>query len=139
MPPLPRTPAMAMLRRCISRIAQPLPGSHPHLMAPGELTPGITEAEFVRRRERLVDSLPPGSLALFPAAPQAFMSHDVPFPHHQDTDLLYLSGLQEHSSLLTCTKPANGGEARWNLFVRPSCSNEVCTRAGTPVERGRAA
>ena len=54
------------------------------------------------------------------------MAHDVAyFPHHQDTDLLYLSGLQEHTSLLACVKPtADAAAARWHLFVRPSNPEE---------------
>lgn len=52
------------------------------------------------------------------------MAHDVAYsPHHQDTDLLYLCGLQEPQSLLACIKPP-GAAARWHLFVRPSCPNE---------------
>lgn len=106
----------------VTRIAQPLPGTHPHLMASGELTPGIAADEYARRRERLANSLPPGSLALFPSSPLAYMAHDVPFPYHQDTDLLYLCGLLEPSSLLACVKPADAS-ARWHLFVRPTCAN----------------
>lgn len=48
------------------------------------------------------------------------MSHDVQFPYHQNTDLLYLCGLQEES-LLACVKPQNGSEARWHLFLKPAC------------------
>lgn len=106
-------------------IAQPLPQTHPHLMNPGEVTPGISANEYQSRRARLAATLPLGSVALFPAAPRAYLSHDVPFPHYQDSDLYYLCGLQEHSSLLAVTKPANGGEARWTLFVRPECPQEA--------------
>ena len=107
--------------------AQPTPATHPHLMQPGEVTPGISSAEYVDRRQKLAESLPEGSLALFASTPIAYMSHDVPyFPHHQDTDLLYLCGLQEHSSILACVKPAaaSGSAARWHLFVRPSDARE---------------
>ena len=94
-------------------------------MSPGEVTPGIQAGEYEARRQRLAAALPSGSLALFPATPQAYMSHDVPyFPHHQDTDLLYLCGLQEHTSLLACVKPASSSTARWHLFVRPSDPRE---------------
>lgn len=86
--------------------------------------PGISAGEFRQRRERLAAALPDGALALFPATPVSYMSHDVPYhPHHQDTDMLWLCGLQEHTSLLACVKPS-GGPARWHLFVRPSCPRE---------------
>lgn len=108
------------------RIAQPLPATHPHLMAEGEVTPGISAGEYSRRRQRLAEAMPAGSMALFPASARAYMSHDVPFPHHQDSDLLYLCGLHEPSSLLACVKPWSGsGEARWHVFVRPECANEA--------------
>lgn len=107
------------------RCAQPMPSTHPHLMAPGEVTPGIAGSEYAERRKNLAASLPAGSIAIFPSAPFAYMSHDVPFPLFQDTEMLYLCGLQEHSSFLACVKPANASmAARWHLFVRPSNAAE---------------
>jgi Xaa-Pro aminopeptidase len=106
--------------------AQPTPATHPHLMAKGEVTPGIGAIEYEERRARLAESLPAGSMALFPSAARGFMSHDVPYaPYYQDTDLFYLCGLQEYSSLLACVKPtADAAAARWHLFVRPSSKAE---------------
>ena len=89
------------------------------------LMPGISAEEYQARRTQLAHRLPPGSLALFPARPRGYMSHDVPFPHHQDTDLSYLCGFLEPSSLLAVVKPASGGSARWRLFVKPSCPDEA--------------
>ena len=43
---------------------QPLAETHPHLIAPTELTPGIPKAEYEERRARLMDSLPKGSLVV---------------------------------------------------------------------------
>lgn len=43
---------------------QPLAGSHAHVVRAGELTPGITAAEYEDRRRRLMDSLPPGSVVV---------------------------------------------------------------------------
>ncbi len=43
---------------------QPLARSHAHLVRPGELTPGITAAEYEDRRRRLMDSLPAGSVVV---------------------------------------------------------------------------
>ena len=94
-------------------------------MNEGEVTPGISTQEYQSRRSRLAAALPAGSLALFPSAPLAYQSHDVPFPLHQDTDLSYLCGLLEPSSLLAVAKPHHGGEAEWTLFVRPACAKEA--------------
>ena len=120
---LPRRAATAARHRTLKLMAQPTPSSHPHLMAAGEVTPGISSAEYASRRRALESVLPEGSLALFPSAPVSYMSHDVPFPLYQDPDLSYLCGLLEPSSLLACLKPAAGAESRqprWYLFVRPS-------------------
>lgn len=43
---------------------QPLAKTHPHLIAPHELTPGIPTTEYEDRRTRLMDSLPEGSLVV---------------------------------------------------------------------------
>ena len=95
-------------------------------MSPGETTPGILQTEYASRRAALASLLPANSLALFPATPAAYMGHDVPYsPHHQDTDLFYLCGLQEQTSLLACAKPsADSASVRWHLFVRPSSKTE---------------
>ena len=107
------------------RIGQPTPLSHPHLMAPGEVTPGVALSEYAARRAALAASLPAKSMALFPSAPLSYMSHDVPFPYRQDVDLSYLCGFQEASSLLACVKPSAADEGtRWLLFVRPTSKAE---------------
>ena len=106
-------------------IAQPLAATHPHLMADGETTPGVSSAEYAARREEFASLLPHGALALFSSAAVGYMSHDVAQPFFQDADLFYLSGFQEQSSLLACVKPrSEGSAARWHLFVRPSCAAE---------------
>lgn len=102
-------------------IAQPTPETHPHLMKQGEVTPGVTLLEYAQRRAALATSLPSGSVALFPSAPLAYMSHDVPYPYHQSPDVHYLCGFQEANCLLACAKPqASAGETAWHLFVQPS-------------------
>ena len=94
-------------------------------MTPGEVTPGIASTEYVQRRQTLAAALPPGSVALFPSVPLSYMSHDVPFPYHQETDLVYLSGLLEPSSMLACVRPPEAASpARWHLFVRPANPKE---------------
>ena len=103
----------------IVRIAQPTAATHPHLMNDGELTPGIQASEYASRRARFGELLPEGCLALFPAASQAHMGHDVPFPYHQNSDLSYLSGFLEPSCLLVCLRPRGASTALWRLFVHP--------------------
>lgn len=43
---------------------QPLAKTHAHLIAPGELTPGIPKIEYEERRKKLMDNLPQGSLVV---------------------------------------------------------------------------
>ena len=57
--------------------------THPHLLAPGELTPGVPASEYAARRLALAAALPEGAIAVFPSAPPAYMGHDVPHPYHR--------------------------------------------------------
>lgn len=116
---LRRIRALSSLSSRTRRVGQPLAATHPHLVAQGELTPGISAAEYAGRRSALAAALPDGVLALFPSAALAYMAHDVPFPFHQSADFHYLCGVAEPSSLLACVK-GTGGRTRWHLFVRPS-------------------
>ena len=106
----------------VARIAQPLPSTHPHLLAPGELTPGVPASEYAARRLALAAALPEGAIAVFPSAPPAYMGHDVPHPYHQNTDFFWLTGFLEPSSLVACSK--REGEPRWHMFVRPTSKAE---------------
>ncbi|KAG9091322.1 hypothetical protein FS749_016636 [Ceratobasidium sp. UAMH 11750] len=59
------------------RFGQPFHGSHPHLTAPDELTPGIAAAEYHQRRQRLMESVPPGSVVVSRAAVLKYMSGQI--------------------------------------------------------------
>ncbi|EME27474.1 X-Pro aminopeptidase [Galdieria sulphuraria] len=85
-------------------VGQPTPETHPHLLAPGEIIPGITATELKKRRQDLLKSLPNNSMALFPAASEKFMSVDVPYPYRQSSDLFYLSGLTQPNVVLLLDK-----------------------------------
>lgn len=88
---------------------QPAAQTHPHLLQEGEVTPGISRAEFCVRRQRLMEAIwktklhkksVANHIALFPSASKSYMTHDIPYPFRQNTDFLYLSGFQEPDSLL---------------------------------------
>ncbi|WP_160152341.1 Xaa-Pro aminopeptidase [Microbulbifer sp. ALW1] len=76
----------------------------------------ISKAEYARRRQRLVDGLPPNSLAIVPAAREQLRSRDTYFPFRQDSDFLYLSGFDEPESLLVLIPGRDQGQAL--LFCR---------------------
>lgn len=56
---------------------QPLHQSHPHLVARGELTPGIQAAQYEQRRAELMDALPDDSLVVSIAAPIKYVSNSA--------------------------------------------------------------
>jgi len=124
---LARPAALAVRGRLQSSLAisQPTAGTHPHLVSPGEVTPGVTRAEYALRRAMLASTIPVGSVALFPSAPLSYISHDVAHTFHQSPDLSYLCGFQEANCLLACSRPVVGapgsapGDAYWHLFVTP--------------------
>lgn len=73
-------------------------------------------SEFAARRKQLLEAMGDG-VALFPSAPFAIRNRDVGHPYRQDSDLYYLSGLDEPESLLLLTNQHE--EHRVVLFVRP--------------------
>jgi hypothetical protein len=60
--------------RASALAGQPTPLTHPELLQPGELLPGVSAVEFAARRDRLAALLPPGGIAVLPAAPLVYMS-----------------------------------------------------------------
>ncbi|XP_006011020.1 xaa-Pro aminopeptidase 3 isoform X2 [Latimeria chalumnae] len=89
-------------------LGQPSPYTHPHLLKPGEVTPGLTQVEYAQRRHKLMDLIKAESqgrgatehAAILLSNPTYFMTNDIPYPFHQDTNFLYLCGFQEPDSIL---------------------------------------
>lgn len=72
-------------------------------------------SEFAARRTQLLEAIGDG-VAVFPSAPLAVRNHDVEYPYRQDSDLYYLTGLDEPESVLVLTN--QHAEHRMVLFVR---------------------
>eukprot|EP00741_Cyanophora_paradoxa_P022441 tig00021489_g21667.t1 len=91
--------------------------THPELFASeDELTPGITRADYARRRSQLAARLPPGSALVLPSNPVAL---NIPYSQYrQETDFFYLCGFREPGSLLVLRADGEGGGARFALFVK---------------------
>eukprot|EP00871_Galdieria_phlegrea_P005429 jgi/Galph1/5888/GphlegSOOS_G4474.1 len=104
------------------RVGQPTPETHPHLLAQGEISHGISASEFKERRKRLLQALPNNSMVMFPAASEKFMSVDVPYPFRQNSDLFYLTGLTQPGAVLLLDKTQLGGDSQYQgkeyLFVQ---------------------
>lgn len=81
------------------KFGQPLPETHPHLLKPGELTPGISALEFHHRRAALADKLPDNSIAVIAAADTKYRSGAVFYEYHQNPNFNYLTGFLEPDSL----------------------------------------
>ncbi|MGB8224686.1 MAG: aminopeptidase P family protein, partial [Polyangiales bacterium] len=73
-------------------------------------------SEFAARRKQLLDAMGDG-VAVFPSTPLAVRNNDVEHPYRQDSDLYYLTGLDEPDSVLVLTNQHD--EHRTILFVRP--------------------
>ncbi|KAK4166370.1 putative peptidase [Cladorrhinum sp. PSN259] len=99
---------------------QPVHETHPHILKPGEITPGISAQEYFTRRANLAHSLPTGSIAVLPSAQLQYRSGAVFFPFRQESNLLYLTGFLEPDSLAVIHKTGPLlNDFTFHLFCRP--------------------
>ncbi|KAI0026137.1 aminopeptidase-like protein [Xylariomycetidae sp. FL0641] len=99
---------------------QPVHETHPHLLAAGELTPGITAQEYHERRAALCHALPPDSAAILPSATLKYRSGAVFYAFRQESNFLYLTGFAESDSFVVLRKTGKElGDYHFYLFCRP--------------------
>ncbi|GAA6012092.1 hypothetical protein JCM10207_005125 [Rhodosporidiobolus poonsookiae] len=103
---------------------QPLPSTHPHLLAPGELTPGISAAEYADRRRRLMDGLEDGAMVVVAGGKTLYMSQNIFYRFRQRSNFWYLTGFEEPDSALILQKDSSPKGYQMTLFVRPKDSYE---------------
>lgn len=101
------------------QFGQPLHETHPHLLGPGELTPGITALEYAQRRARLAAALPANSIAVLPSSETKFRSGSVFYEFHQECNFFYLTGFNEPEGLAVIVRGSTEEEHEFHLFVRP--------------------
>ncbi len=72
---------------------------------------------YAARRQRMLEAMGEGSVAVIPSAPVAIRNNDVEHEYRQDSDFFYLTGLDEPGStlILSTAHP----DHRAVLFVRP--------------------
>ncbi|KAF4600522.1 hypothetical protein EYR38_005151 [Pleurotus pulmonarius] len=100
-----------------SGYGQPLYQSHPHLVKPNELTPGIPAEEYETRRRKLMDNLPDDSLVVSVAAPIKYMSANIFYKYRQASDFWYLTGFEEPESAIVLEKNSSSPKGyRMHLF-----------------------
>lgn len=97
---------------------QPLHETHPHLVQPGELTPGITAQEYYERRQRLAQKLPKGAVAIVAAADLVQRTGSCFYEFYQDPDFLYLTGYNEPEALAIIAPTSDGKDHTFHLYVR---------------------
>ncbi|XP_051015994.1 xaa-Pro aminopeptidase 3 [Acomys russatus] len=89
-------------------LGQPSPVTHPHLLRPGEVTPGLSQVEYALRRHKLMALIHKEAqghsgaehTVVVLSNPTYYMSNDIPYTFHQDNNFLYLCGFQEPDSIL---------------------------------------
>ncbi|XP_021071923.1 xaa-Pro aminopeptidase 3 [Mus pahari] len=89
-------------------LGQPSPVTHPHLLRPGEVTPGLSQVEYALRRHKLMALVHKEAqghsgtdhTVVVLSNPTYYMSNDIPYTFHQDNNFLYLCGFQEPDSIL---------------------------------------
>ncbi|KAI9233266.1 MAG: peptidase M24, structural domain-containing protein [Podila humilis] len=119
----------ALSRRQYSQIqhsaqyGQPTWMTHPHLMKQGEITPGISSAEYEVRRTLLMECLPKNSIVISTSHRTRFMTNNIFYPFHQHTDFSYLCGFNEPDSALVLEKDDSPRGYKMTMFVAPKNAN----------------
>ena len=86
------------------------------LYAPASLAAGPLQDDLRARRERAMEKLGADTLAIFWSAPVRVYSHDVEYEYRQDSNLLYLTGIDQEDTVLVLMP---GNETRREiLFIR---------------------
>ncbi|SAM05266.1 hypothetical protein [Absidia glauca] len=98
---------------------QPTAMTHPELMKKGEVTPGLPTEEFERRRSNLMKSLPEGSVAISMGYSTRYMTNNIFYPFHQNTDFWYLTGFNEPDAAVILEKNDSAKGYKQIMFVNP--------------------
>lgn len=76
----------------------------------------LLSKEFLSRRRRLLDALPPNAIAILFAATEKVRSRDTHFPFRQDSDFYYLTGFNEPDAVAVFMPGHSEGD--YCLFIR---------------------
>ncbi|RDW81436.1 aminopeptidase P family protein [Aspergillus mulundensis] len=100
------------------KFGQPLHETHPHLLDPGELTPGITALEYAHRRSRLANKLPKHAVAVLSAAEVTYRASGIFNVYRQDSNFFYLTGFNEPNALAIIVNDGSGNNHLFHLYCR---------------------
>lgn len=76
----------------------------------------ISRSEFTERRQRLMEQMAPGSIAILPGASETLRNNDVHHPFRQNSDFMYLTGFDEPDAMAVLIPGRE--QAEYILFVR---------------------
>ena len=100
-------------------------------------TDKIPPAEFRERRQKLMESMGPGSIGVFFTNPEQVRNDDVDFQFRGDSDFLCLTGFEEPDgegiAWEVRTSPGVGGP--WSVVVATSRTDFLHEGAGAGVHR----
>ncbi|KAJ5928315.1 hypothetical protein N7466_007271 [Penicillium verhagenii] len=100
------------------KFGQPLHETHPHLLSPGELTPGVTALEYALRRSRLANKLPEGAVAILAASEVKYRAPGIFHEYRQESNFFYLTGFNEPNALAVIGNDGSGDNHIFHLYVR---------------------
>ncbi|TPX32927.1 hypothetical protein SeMB42_g07564 [Synchytrium endobioticum] len=107
----------------MSPLGQIAPHTHPHLFKSShELTPGITAEEYESRRTKLVTNpdIPNKATIIVAGHGLRYMTNGIFYPFHQNTDLLYLTGIAEPDVVLLLNKDSSCSRGyKMTIFLKP--------------------
>ncbi|KAI8584408.1 hypothetical protein K450DRAFT_219728 [Umbelopsis ramanniana AG] len=98
---------------------QPVFETHPYALEKNELTPGVSALEYELRRTALMNSLHEGSLVVSLGYRTRYMSNNVFYPFHQNTDFWYLTGFNEPDAAAILEKDSSPKGYKMTMFGLP--------------------
>ncbi|KAF7989970.1 hypothetical protein HCN44_008644 [Aphidius gifuensis] len=123
---------------------QPTSSTHPHLVKPGEITPGISLDEFKTRRSKLCEkilsekysskNLSSTHILIIPSSSKVYMSDKIPYVFRQNTDFNYFTGCQEPDSILVLTINPNNNYKSTIFMQKKDERSELWDGPRTGVE-----
>ncbi len=99
--------------------------------------PEIDRSLFITNRERLTKNLKPSSLVVFNSTDVVPVSADRTHLFLQDTDLFYLSGIDQEETILVLCPDAKEEKHREVLFVKEA-SKEIAVWEGQKLSKNKA-
>ncbi|CAD6503580.1 BgTH12-03240 [Blumeria graminis f. sp. triticale] len=100
------------------QFGQPVYETHPHILNPGEITPGISALEYSTRRAKLAASLPKDGVAILASSNTQYRSGAVFHEFHQDSNFFYLTGFKEPEAVAVIQKIGSFSSYKFSLFLR---------------------